>query len=673
MPKHKRADELRALLNRYNYHYHTLDAPLVADSTYDALFRELLELEQTHPELQTPDSPTQRIGAPPLAELTVVQHRVPMLSLGNAFSSDEVARFVERIQERLQTQADIAFTCEPKLDGLALNLRYEQGLLVEAATRGDGYQGENVTANIRTIYTIPLTLQGHDWPEILEVRGEVFMPIAGFMRMNKALQAKGEKLFANPRNAAAGSVRQLDSSVTATRPLSFMAYGLGEVSAHPAVPKTQYELLQWFKQLGFAVADSVAKVQGSAGCLQYFQAMAERRSGLPYEIDGVVYKVDDYAQQAELGFVARAPRFAIAHKFPAEEAETVLEKVEFQVGRTGVVTPVARLSPVAVGGVVVSNATLHNRDEMARKDVREGDWVVVRRAGDVIPEVVRVLLERRSDSVQTVSMPTQCPACQRPLREREDEVAILCEGGWRCPAQQVERLWHYASRKAMNIDGLGRKQIEQLVRVGWVKRPADLYHLDQQSLAGLERMGEKSAHNLIEAITASKATTLPRFLYALGIDEVGEATALQLARHFGSLEALLSADLDALQQVTDVGPVVAANVYEFVHDPDNLAQVAALQAAGVHWPNLVVAEAIPDSFFKGKTIVLTGTLTQLTRDEAKARLQALGAKVAGSVSAKTDLVIAGADAGSKLTKARELGVLVWDEEQWLAELGRFTQ
>jgi len=666
----QRLAELREKLTQYNYHYHTLDAPLVSDLVYDALFKELLEIETAHPEYVTPDSPSQRVGGAPLDAFNSVQHAKPMLSLGNAFSPEDVEKFEQRIQDRLGDDQSITFVCEPKLDGLAVSLRYEQGVLVQAATRGDGTKGENITENVKTIATVPLRLQGGDWPALLEVRGEVFMPLKGFQALNAKAEQSGEKVFANPRNAAAGSLRQLDSKITATRPLTFIAYSVGEVSAE-FLAAMHSGVLQQLKQCGFLLADQTKVVQGAAGCVDVYRKIQAQRPDLPYEIDGVVYKVDDLALQAQLGFIARAPRWAIAHKFPAEEVETLLEKVEFQVGRTGTITPVARLTPALVGGVTVSNATLHNIDEMQRKDVREGDTVVIRRAGDVIPEVVRVIPEKRPQGTVPVAFPEHCPSCYTPLLESGEEVAIRCPNAWACPAQRVERLWHYASRNAMDIDGLGRKQIEQMVDVGMMQSPVDLYQLDQQAVANLERMGDKSADNLLTAIEQSKHTTLPRFLYGLGIRDVGQATAMALAVAFGSLENLAMASAEQLQDVDDVGPVVAENVKQFFRDANNQQQLHQLQQAGIHWPDPTpVAQG--EQPLAGQIFVLTGTLTAMSRDDAKAKLQALGAKVTGSVSKNTDVVVAGEKAGSKLTKAEALGVTVWNEDQLLGAIGAIT-
>ncbi|MDO8954933.1 MAG: NAD-dependent DNA ligase LigA [Gammaproteobacteria bacterium] len=662
-----RLDELKAKLREFSYQYHALDNPSVSDLVYDALYQELLDIEQAHPDLVTEDSPSQKVGSEPLGAFETVVHDVPMLSLANAFDAVDVEKFIDRIWGRLGIQSDLEFNAEPKIDGLAISLRYENGRLVQAATRGDGMQGENVTDNIKVIKAIPHQLKLEHPPRILEVRGEVYMPLAGFNEMNRVASARGEKTFANPRNAAAGSLRQLDSAITANRPLSFFAYGVGRVEGGN-LPATHSEILRYLQQAGFPICEQQRVVKNLQGCLDFYTQLGLARSQLPFEIDGVVYKVNDLGLQRELGFISRAPRWAIAHKFPAQEVETILEKVEFQVGRTGVITPVARLMPVLVGGVTVSNATLHNKDEMLRKDIHEGDYVIVRRAGDVIPEVVRVVLEKRPADVKPVHMPSHCPSCQHELIEEVGEVAIRCPARWHCPTQRKESLWHFSSRNAMNIDGLGSKVIDQLVDVGLVKSPSDLYRLDQIQLSELDRLGQKSAVNIMAELTKSKHTTLARFLFALGISDVGQATALALAQHFGSLEAIMSADIESLQQVPDVGPIVAGHVYHYFKDPKNLEDIQALRNLGVNWPNLT-PQAKADGPLLGKIFVLTGSLTSLSRDEAKAKLQALGAKVAGSVSKKTDVVVAGSDAGSKLDKAQELGVEVWDESKLLHIIG----
>jgi DNA ligase (NAD+) len=588
-----------------------------------------------------------------------------MLSLANAFSSEDVERFLERICDRLEIQSEIEFNAEPKIDGLAISLRYENGRLVRAATRGDGIRGENVTANAKAIKDIPQRLNLPNLPHILEVRGEVYMPIKGFEALNQVANKLGEKVFANPRNAAAGSLRQLDPAITASRPLSFFAYGVGRVEGGD-LPGKHSEILQYLHRAGFIISQQQRVVHGLQGCLGFYQYIANIRQQLPFEIDGVVYKVNDLALQRELGFISRAPRWAIAHKFPAQEVETVLERVEFQVGRTGVITPVARLVPVLVGGVTVSNATLHNKDEILRKDIHEGDFVIVRRAGDVIPEVVRVIQEKRPLHAKAVQMPKYCPSCQHELIEEAGEVAIRCPARWNCPTQRKESLWHFASRNAMNIDGLGRKIIDQLVDDGLVKSPSDLYRLTIMQLSELDRLGQKSAENLINELDKSKHTSLSRFLFALGISDVGQATAQALSHHFGSLDAIIAADLDALQSVQDVGPIVAGHIYHYFKDEKNLAEIQFLQSLGVSWPNETPLSTA--GILTGQVFVLTGTLSSLTRDEAKAKLQALGAKVAGSVSKSTDVVVSGESAGSKLNKAQELGIAIWDEAKLLAFL-----
>jgi DNA ligase (NAD+) len=663
-----RAAELREAIAHHDYRYYVLDDPEIPDSEYDRLMAELRALEAQHPALVTPDSPTQRVGGAPLAGFAEVRHRVPMLSLDNVFTDQDLADFDRRVRERAGRDGEIVYAAEPKLDGLAISLRYERGRLVLAATRGDGATGEDVTGNVRTVPSVPLRLRGAGWPAVLEVRGEIYMPRQGFAALNARAREQGEKLFANPRNAAAGSLRQLDPRVTASRPLAMFCYGVGEV-ADGALASTHAQTLRQLAAWGLRVSPELATVRGVAGCLDYYRRIGARREALPYEIDGVVYKVDELALQRELGFVARAPRWAVAHKFPAQEELTVVEAVEFQVGRTGAITPVARLRPVSVGGVTVSNATLHNLDEVRRKDVRPGDSVYVRRAGDVIPEVVRVLPERRPEDAPVVELPAACPVCGSEVIKPEGEAVARCSGGLYCPAQRKEALLHFASRRAMDVEGLGEKLVDQLVDAQLVRDPADLYALGRAQWAALERMGEKSADNLIAALARSRDTTLPRFLYALGIREVGEATAQALARQFGTLEALEAADEHALQQTPDVGPVVASHVAAFFRQPHNREVLAKLRAAGIRWPESVPrAASLP---LAGRTFVLTGALSR-PREAVKEALEALGAKVAGSVSKKTDYVVAGEDAGSKLAKARELGIAVLDEEglaALLAEAG----
>jgi len=655
-----RAAELRAQIAQHDYRYYVLDDPQVPDAEYDRLMQELRALEQAHPELVTPDSPTQRVAGTPSGAFGEVLHQVPMLSLDNAFSEEEVTAFDRRIHERLGVEGDLDYVAEPKLDGLAVAVSYRDGRLERAATRGDGVRGEDVTANVRTIRAVPQRLRGSA-PAVIEVRGEVFMPLKGFARMNDEARARGEKVFVNPRNAAAGALRQLDARITATRPLAAYFYGLGVLEGTPP-PARQSELLGQLRGLGLPVAPLARTVRGVAGCLEFFRTLGARRAELPYQIDGVVYKLDSRADQERLGFVSRAPRWAIAHKFPAEEALTTVRGIEFNVGRTGALTPLARLEPVFVGGVTVSNVTLHNIDEVHRKDVRVGDTVVVRRAGDVIPELVSVIADKRVAGAQPVELPARCPVCNSQVLRVEGEAVARCTGGFTCRAQRQEALRHFASRRALDIEGLGDKLIEQLIEREWVKSPADLYSLEPGQLADLERLGEKSAANLVAAIDKSRATTLPRLLYALGIREVGEATAVALARHFGSLERLMRADAVAIEQVPDVGPVVAQHVAAFFASEEHRKVIKALRDRGVTWPDLEPTAAATAPL-AGRTYVITGTLSAMTREAAQEALTALGAKVAGSVSKKTTGVIAGAEAGSKLAKAQELGVPVLDEAQ----------
>ena len=668
MSASERASRLRAEIGEHDYRYYVLDAPLVRDAEYDRLFRELQALEAEHPELLRSDSPTQRVGAAPLAGFAAVAHATPMLSLSNAFSDDEVAAFDRRVREGLAAEGDVIYVAEPKFDGLAVSLTYEQGVLLRGATRGDGSTGEDVTANLRTLRSIPLHLHGSGWPPLLEVRGEVLMWRRDFERMNEQQRQKGEKEFVNPRNAAAGSLRQLDPRITATRPLRFVAYGVAAVAAG-ALPATHFELLERLAAWGFAVAAERRRVSGLAALLACQQEIGSRRAALPYDIDGVVYKVDDLAAQERLGFVSRAPRFALAHKFPAAEALTEVLDISLQVGRTGALTPVARLAPVFVGGVTVTNATLHNEDEIRRKDVRVGDTGVVRRAGDVIPEVVRVLPEKRPPAASAFVMAVQCPVCGSRVVRQQDEAVARCSGGLYCPAQRRQALLHFASRRAMDIEGLGERLVEQLVEHDVVRTPADLYRLGLLALVQLERMAEKSAGNLLLAIDRSRQTTLARFIYALGIGNVGEATARDLARHFGSLDRLLAADEAQLLQVPDVGPIVAQSIRQFLGEPHNREVIEQLRAAGVAWSEgEVLAPAALIGAVAGRTFVLTGTLPALSRDVARQMLEAAGAKVSAAVSKKTDFVVAGADAGSKLQRAQELGVPIIDEAQMLALL-----
>ncbi len=658
-------EELRTQLRHHNHLYYVLDEPSIPDAEYDRLFRELQALEAAHPELITPDSPTQRVGAAPLSEFGEVKHAIPMLSLGNVFSDEELIAFDKRIHDRLKTDAEIEFVAEPKLDGLAISIVYENGVLVRAATRGDGETGEDVTLNVRTIKSVPLRLVGENIPAIVEVRGEIYMPKAGFDAINERLRQEGGKTFVNPRNAAAGSLRQLDPRLTAQRPLDMFCYAVGQVEGGK-VPDKHYAILQQFRAWGLRVCPEICIVQGAQGCLDYFREIGARRSGLPYDIDGVVYKVNNMALQQELGFVSRAPRWAIAHKFPAQEEITELEGVDFQVGRTGALTPVARLKPIFVGGVTVSNATLHNMDEIERKDVRIGDFVIVRRAGDVIPEVASVVLERRPANAQLITLPAHCPVCGSDVQRPAGEAVARCTGGLYCPAQVKEAIKHFASRKAMNIDGLGDKLVEQLFDAGLIRHVDDLYNLDVEAVAALERMGKKSAENLIAAVENSKATTLERFIFALGIRNAGEGTAKGLARYFGSLEAILAATEETLKLVPDIGVVVAANVAQFFAEAHNRDTIQRLRGFGVHWSNYEAkpVEALP---LAGKTYVITGTLSR-SRDDIKADLEALGAKVSGSVSKKTTALIAGENAGSKLEKAESLGVQVLDEVELQALL-----
>ena len=661
----QRLQQLKDQLAYHNHQYYVLDNPSIPDADYDKLFLELKQIELQHPELITADSPTQRVGAAPLSKFGQISHQVAMLSLDNAFDAEDFAAFYKRMADRIDASKDFEFCAEPKLDGLAVSIRYEQGLLVQAATRGDGFTGEDITANVKTIRAVPLKLQG-DVPAVLEVRGEVFMPLAGFEAMNDKARATGDKVFANPRNAAAGSLRQLDPKITATRPLMFYAYAVGAVEdpARLLNGKSHHNRLQQLKSWGLPVCPEIRHVTGLQAALDYQQSILAKRAALPYEIDGVVLKVDDLAQQQALGFVARAPRWAIAFKFPAQEKTTTLLDVEFQVGRTGSITPVARLEPVMVGGVTVSNATLHNQDEINRLGVKIGDTVIVRRAGDVIPQIVSVVVEQRPDTTRDILFPTACPVCQSSIERVEGEAVARCTGGLFCAAQQKEALKHFVSRKAMDIEGLGDKIIEQLVDQQLVKTPADIFRLDMPALVGLERMGEKLALKLLKSIEDSKQTTLPRFIYALGIREVGEATALNLASHFATLDAVQQATFEQLLEVPDVGTVVAGNIQHFMAEEHNTAVIAQLIEAGIHWP-AIEKQQQGEQPLAGLTLVLTGTLISMGRDDAKEKLQRLGAKVSGSVSAKTYAVIAGDNAGSKLAKATELAVPVWTEQQML--------
>lgn len=665
----KRAAALRAQLHQHNYAYYTLDNPQVPDAEYDRLMQELRQLEADYPQLLTEDSPTQRVGAAPLTAFGSVEHEVPMLSLDNAFDDEDLLAFHRRVQERLKTTEDIHFACEVKLDGLAVSLLYREGVLVRGATRGDGSKGEDITQNLRTIKSIPLKLQGYDFPPVLEVRGEVYMPKAGFEALNEKARAAGEKLFVNPRNAAAGALRQLDSRITASRPLEMCAYSVGLVQGG-SLPATHSGVLEALKRWGLMTNRETRVARNIEECLAFYRDIQARRDSLAYDIDGIVFKVEDRQLQEQLGFISRAPRWAIAYKFPAQEEITRLLDVEFQVGRTGAVTPVARLQPVFVGGVTVSNATLHNRDEIQRLGIKIGDSVIVRRAGDVIPQIVAVVESQRPEDARDIVFPEHCPVCASPVETTPGEAVARCSGGLICAAQRKEAIKHYASRKAMDIEGLGDKLVEQLVDSGYVNAVADLYRLTREQLAAMERMGDKSAENLLAALEASKATSLARFIYALGIREVGEATARNLAQHFGNLAALSSADETQLQGVRDVGPVGAHYVAEFFQQPHNIEAITALRAAGVHWSEQeqVVQTDLP---LANLTYVLTGTLESLSRDDAKEKLLALGAKVAGSVSAKTDYVVAGPGAGSKLAKAESLGIPVLDEAALLQLLKEY--
>ena len=659
----KKVDSLRSQIRHHNYQYHVLDEPEVPDAEYDRLVRQLQDLEKAHPELVTADSPTQRVGAEPIKAFGTIHHILPMLSLDNAFSEDELNDFHRRVTERLDLEvgANINYAAEPKLDGAAVSLLYEQGQLIRGATRGDGTTGEDITHNVRTIDAVPLKLMNKGYPATLEVRGEVFMPRDGFKAYNEQALKKGEKTFVNPRNAAAGSLRQLDPRLTAERPLDIYVYSVGMTDGG-ALPNRHSEILDRLQEWGFKVCPERKVVSGIQGCLEFYAYMGQRRDSLSYDIDGVVYKVDRLDYQQELGFVSRAPRWAIAHKFPAEEELTIVRDVEFQVGRTGAVTPVARLEPVFVGGVTVSNATLHNMDELHRKDVRVGDTVIVRRAGDVIPEVVKTIPERRPKRTRIVKAPAKCPVCHSAVVREEGEAVARCTGGLFCAAQRAEALKHFVSRRALDVDGLGSKLIEQLVAIDRIKTAADLYHLERDELAGMDRMGEKSAENLLAAIEQSKDTTLARFLYGLGIREVGEATASSLAAHYGKLTSIMEADEESLQTVQDVGPIVASRIHSFFAEKHNQTVIKSLIDSGLTWQETKSSTKAADGPLSGKTFVLTGTLSNMTRDEAKDKIQAAGGKVTGSVSKKTNFVVYGDNAGSKLAKAQNLGVETIDED-----------
>ena len=658
-------EQLKAAITQYDYQYYVLDTPSISDSEYDGLYRQLVDLEKQYPQLISAESPTQRVGGSAIGAFESLKHRQAMLSLNNAFADEELIAFDKRIREGLGVDA-VEYAVEPKFDGLAITLTYENGLFVHGATRGDGYTGENVTHNLRTIRAIPTKLNTPNPPQLLEVRGEVLMLKKDFERLNVVQEKLGAKLFANPRNAAAGSLRQLDSKITATRPLHFFAYGLGTTDGTPQL-NSHSDAMQYLANLQFPVSDLRATTHGALGLQQYYAQIGAKRASLPFDIDGVVYKVNSFAQQNELGFVSRAPRWAIAHKYPAEEATTVVEDITVQVGRTGAITPVARLKSVFVGGVNVTNATLHNEDEMRRKDIRIGDKVIVRRAGDVIPEVVSVIAESRPANARLFSMPTACPECGSHIERLADEAVARCTGGLYCPAQRKQAITHFASRRALDIEGLGEKLADLLVEENLVKTLDDIYKLDVPRLANLERMAQKSAQNVIDALNNSKQTTLARFIYGLGIRNVGEATAKDLAAHFGSLQALLDAPSEALLEVNDVGPIVAESILQFFGEPHNRQVIASMQALGVHWPETAGKQSATGVLL-GKTLVLTGTLSNLSRDAAQALIEEAGGKVSSSVSKKTDYVVAGAEAGSKLEKAQVLNVPVLDEAGLLALL-----
>jgi DNA ligase (NAD+) len=664
----QRVVRLRAEINRHNYRYHVLDDPEVSDAEYDRLLAELRSVEADYPAVVVPDSPTQRVGGAPVAAFAQVRHRVPMLSLDNAFAREDVIAFDRRVRERLETEREITYACEPKLDGLAVSLTYRKGLLEVAATRGDGNVGEDVTHNIRTIKSVPLRLAGKSHPELLEVRGEVFMSIPGFREMNRVASEKGEKTFVNPRNAAAGSLRQLDPKLAASRPLEVFFYGASVIEGRK-MPGHQSEVLAMLRDLGLRTSPESRVVEGVDGLIGYYDDIGRRRSALRYQIDGVVYKVDALDLQRELGFVARAPRWALAHKYPADEEMTRVRAIEWQVGRTGALTPVARLDPVFVGGATVSNATLHNFEELRRKDVRVGDTIVLRRAGDVIPEVVKVVEEKRPPGAPVAELPEKCPVCGSDVEREEGEAIARCAGALVCPAQLKESLRHFASRRAMDIEGLGSKLVDQLVELGLVKDASDVYRIGASKLAELDRMGEKSAGKLIGALERSKSTTFSRFLFALGIRDVGEATAESLARHFRTLGALRAATTAEIEEVPDIGPITAAHVHAFLAEPRNARVIDDLGQLGVQWPEAAAPKARGGAF-DGKTFVLTGRLASMSRDEAGEIIRELGGSVSGSVSKKTDYVVAGDDAGTKLRKATELGLRILDEDQFLKLAGR---
>lgn len=660
----KKIAELKKKINEHNYRYHILDEPLISDAAYDKLFRDLEDLEKQYPELISNDSPTQRVGNTPLTSFQQVQHAIPMLSLENAFSEKEVFAFNKRIQERLHTEKDIEYACEPKLDGIAVSLIYHNGQLIRAATRGDGNTGEDITLNIRTILSIPLQLRGSDYPTRLEVRGEVYIPKKAFQQLNNRLKEADEKTFVNPRNAAAGSLRQLNPKITAQRSLAFFTHSVGQIEDGKLAP-THTAILNQFEEWGLPRCPQTQTAKNISACLAYYHKIEKQRPTLPYEIDGVVYKVNAIALQQQLGFVSRAPRWALAHKFPAQEEFTQVLAIEFQVGRTGALTPVARLQPAFVGGATISNATLHNMDEVNRKDVRVGDTVIIRRAGDVIPEVVSVVKEKRPINTHHLKLPKHCPICGSDIVKLETESAARCSGALYCPAQRKEAIKHFASRKAMNIEGLGNKLVDQLVDTGLIKDVSDLYHLTPEQLANLEHLGEKSALKLCDAIRASKKTSLTRFLYGLGIRDVGITTAQNLTQHFQELKSIMLADEASLQTIPDIGPIVAAHVKKFFSEPHNREVIKHLLATGITWPKPSIINPHHSSLLTGKSFVLTGSLSELSREQAISLLQELGAKVGSSVSKKTDYVIVGKDPGSKLTRAQELGLKILSENKFL--------
>ena len=659
-------EALRNEINSHNHRYYVLDDPQITDQAYDQLYRKLQKIEQRYPELVTEESPTQRIGSAPATHLETVVHEVAMLSLDNAFDEVEMQAFETRLSDMVVSKGlALAFTAEPKLDGLAISLLYRQGKLVRAATRGDGKSGENITANAKTLPSIPLVLTGVNSIAAIEVRGEVYMDHAGFKALNTSQAESQGKIFANPRNAAAGSLRLLDSRITASRPLTFCSYGIGWVEA-VELPAGQFERMQYLRSIGIPISPYIERVEGVQGCINYYQKILHQRDSMPFDIDGVVFKLDDIEQQQQAGFVSKAPRWAIAYKFPAQEVMTRLLDVDFQVGRTGALTPVARLEPVAVGGVMVSNATLHNMAEIERKDVRIGDVVIVRRAGDVIPEVVSAVLSERKQDLPLPKMPARCPVCDSDVIKIEGQAAYKCSGGLICAAQRKEAIKHFASRKALDIEGLGDKLVEQMIEQKMIQSISDLYHLELSQVAALDRMAQKSAQNLLDSLEVSQSTSLARFIFALGIPEVGEATAEALANYYRELDDLIAADIESLQQVEDVGPIVAQNVVQFFAQKQNIEIVQDLINQGIHWPGVFPAEATENLPLQGKTYVITGTLDGLSRDQAAAQLKALGAKVSSSVSTKTDAVIAGEKPGSKVSKAEALGVKVMDQSQFNA-------